>query len=99
MDEGLDTAIPLQTSFALLCFLGEKTSKAMPENELARRLNNFLASSHLLEDDKIAPLEDSEMGYHHADHMVVRHLIGAKFPGLGLYWKALDPIIRPGKEA
>ena len=97
--EVLDIVMPLQTSFALLHFLEDKTSLFSPESELARHLDNFLASSHSLEDDKIAPIEDSEVGYHHADHMVVRHMIEAKFPGLGLYWKALDPIIRPGIEA
>jgi hypothetical protein len=94
-----DVAVPLQTSFALLHFLEDKMDLPSPESELARHLDSFLASSHLLEDDRIAPIEDNEIGYQHTDDMIVRHRMGAKFPDLGLYWTALDPIIRSGQEA
>jgi hypothetical protein len=47
----------------------------------------------------VLPIEDNEIGYHHTDDMVVRHMMCAKFPDLGLYWTALDPIIRSGIEA
>ena len=95
----LNVAAPLRTSFALLDFLEAKPSSPSQECELARHLDNFLATSHLLEDDRIEPIEVSEIGRLHAEDMIVRDVMGARFPDLGLYWTVLDPIIRPGRDA
>ena len=93
-----DLPLPLQASIALLSFLEAKTPELNLLSELARYVDGFVTSSYLLEDPSVSSIENAGVGYDHADDQVVRQMISDRFPNLGFYWKAIDPIIRSNEE-
>jgi hypothetical protein len=68
------------------------------ERKLALALDRFVASLNYFNHTPTNFIEDVDVPDIHSDDHETRGVICNRFPKLGLYWKALDPIIRHEQE-